>query len=358
MGMRIAFRADSSLAIGNGHVMRCVSLAQVLRTQGAQCIFLCSNAPGHLNGYLQAQGFEVRSLGSEHTDARESAESLMSNWQDDAHATLKAMAHERFDWLIVDHYGLDQRWESLVSHHVPRLLVIDDLANRKHHCELLLDANPGRRAEDYIDLTPDTCRILAGPHYALIREEIRRCRTGLPAPKISETKLKILVTLGGVDKDNITCDVLTALDDFESEVPLTIQVVAGPFAPWVDAVMALSRSMRWPTRVAQNPSHFVEWMCTHDVAIGAAGTSALERCYLGLPSINFVLAPNQKNGAHALREVHAAGLLELNQDWKKSLHQQLHELLKPDLRQAMQEACTRVTDGRGTDRVTQEIWHV
>ncbi len=355
--MRIAFRTDASLTIGNGHVMRCVSLAQVLRAQGAQCIFICSQASGSLNGYLQALNFELIQLESEHLDTRKSAESLMPNWQDDARATVQALAHSHVDWLIVDHYGLEQQWESLVSVHVPRLMVIDDLANRQHHCHLLLDANPGRLAEDYAGLIPEACRILTGPQYALIREEIRSARTSPPVQKNTETTLKLLVTLGGVDKDNITSKVLATLNDFESEVALNIQVVAGPFAPWIDTVITTSRAMRWPTRVAQNPSHFVEWMCTHDVAIGAAGTSALERCYLGLPSINFVLAPNQKTAAHALTEVHAAGLLELNQDWEKSLHQQLHKLLKPDLRQAMQEACTRVTDGRGADRVTQEIWH-
>lgn len=355
--MHIVFRADASLTMGHGHVMRCVSLAQALRAQGADCSFVCASHAGHLNTYLRDQGFEVRALDHTLSDARHSAESLLPNWQDDARATIDAIQHLSVDWLVVDHYGLDQAWEMALSPHVSQLMVIDDLANRAHHCDLLLDTNPGRLANDYASLTPPGCRILAGPQYALIRHEISRSRTDTPRPRHQHTPLNVLVTLGGVDKNNVTSQVLSALHQFDSDAPLEIQVVMGLHAPWMAQVTEVAQSMRWPTQVAHNPSHFVQLMCTHDIAIGAAGTSALERCCLGLPSINLVLAANQRLSAKALHDSHAAGWVDLQNGWENALHQQLRALQQDAPRLAMHIACSHITDGAGTSRVAREMLH-
>jgi UDP-2,4-diacetamido-2,4,6-trideoxy-beta-L-altropyranose hydrolase len=355
--MKIVFRADASLTIGNGHVMRCASLAHALRAQGAQCVFVCANETGHLNAYLHAQGFDVQAFQPSAQDTRVNAESLLPNWLTDAQATLTAIQHQHIDCLVVDHYGLDEQWENLMFPHAKQILVIDDLANRTHQCTWLLDSNPGRNAADYAALTSSNCHTLIGPQYALIRDEIRQFHTKANKRHDSSLPLKILVTLGGVDKDNLTTQVLNSLNQFDSDVPLDIQVVMGPFAPWVDDVKKASQSMRWPTRVTQNPANFVELMCTHDIALGAAGTSALERCCVGLPSINFVLAPNQQLSATALHNQDAAGLVELDQEWQDTLHLQLRNLLNQDNHHAMQQACLRITDGAGAQRVAQEIMH-
>ncbi len=355
--MHIVFRADASLTIGHGHVMRCASLAQALRAQGADCSFVCASHAGHLNTYLRDQGFDVRALDHTLSDARHNAESLLPNWQDDARATIDAIQHLSVDWLVVDHYGLDQAWEMALSPHVSQLMVIDDLANRAHHCDLLLDANPGRLANDYASLTPPECRVLAGPQYALIRHEISQSRTDTPRVRHEHAPLKVLVTLGGVDKNNVTSQVLSALHQFDSDAPLDIQVVMGLHAPWLTQVSEMAHSMRWPTQVAHNPSHFVELMCTHDIAIGAAGTSALERCCLGLPSINLVLAANQRLSAQALHANYASGLVELQDGWENALHQQLRALQQDEPRQAMHIACSHITDGAGTARVAREMLH-
>jgi UDP-2,4-diacetamido-2,4,6-trideoxy-beta-L-altropyranose hydrolase len=355
--MNIVFRADASLAIGNGHVMRCASLAHALRGRGAQCIFVCADEPGHLGAYLLAQGFEVRTLQAQKKDTRSNSESLLTNWQNDAQVTIDAIQDQVVDWLVVDHYGLDHQWEDMLSPHVSRMMVIDDLANRTHHCKLLLDANPGRDVIDYAHLISPDCRILAGPSYALIREEIRQSRRKAHTQRETPSSFRILITLGGVDKDNLTSQVLAALNTFDSDVQLEIQVVLGPFAPWIEQVREVSANIRWPTHVAQNPVNFVELMCTQDIAIGAAGTSALERCCLGLPSINFVLAPNQRLSARALQVQHAAGLVELDPKWQNALHQQLRQLQSNTARQDMQHACHLITDGAGTARVVQEVMH-
>jgi UDP-2,4-diacetamido-2,4,6-trideoxy-beta-L-altropyranose hydrolase len=355
--MQIVFRTDASLAIGNGHVMRCLSLAQRLRTQGITCSFVCAQEAGHLNKLLKKHGFEIWPLELQEQDTRPHAETLLPHWQLDAQATQLAIGKRNVDWLVVDHYGLDQQWETMLSPEVARLMVIDDLANRPHQCDLLLDANPGRQASQYAPLIPTNCTMLAGPRYALIRDEIHQARLALPTTHDTRTALRILVMMGGVDKDNITGQVLSALDALDSKVMLEIQVVMGPFSPWINQLTEMSRQMHWPTRVVQNPDNFVELMCVSDIAIGAAGTSALERCCLGLPSVNFVLAPNQRLSALALKAAEASHLVELQAGWQATLHQCVRELQHHASRQTMRQACMQITDGSGTELVAQEMCH-
>ena len=355
--MHVVFRADASLTIGNGHVMRCASLGHALRAQGAHCSFVCMAELGHLNNYLEAQGFAVHTLPSRIRDTRTCAEDLLPDWRNDALNTQQVLTQQAIDWLVVDHYGLDRQWEDMLSTHTKRLMVIDDLANRAHQCALLLDANPGRHADDYASLTPARNRLLVGPWYALIRDEIRQNRNTTSEHHGPSSTLKVLVTLGGVDKDNIACQVLAALNTFEGDRPLAIQVIIGPFAPWKTQVIETARAMRWPTQVIHNPDDFVKRMCAHDLAIGAAGTSALERCCLGLPSINVVLAPNQYLSAKALQAQQAAGLIELTSGWQTALHMQLRHLQHDASRQTMRDICTRITDGAGCERVTGEMAH-
>src|SRR5690554_2682380 len=142
-GQVVAFRADASLEIGSGHVMRCLTLADALQAQGAQCHFLCREHPGHLCELIEARGYPIHRLPQEVRDTDTAvtpgAESepvhsgwLGASWDEDAAACLPLLADLAPAWLVVDHYALDHRWESVVIDRLadsrPRLLVIDDLA--------------------------------------------------------------------------------------------------------------------------------------------------------------------------------------------------------------------------------------
>ena len=306
--MKFVFRTDASLSIGNGHVMRCLSLAQALRAHGGACVFVCTSDVGNLNALVSSHGFAVCSLPVFPNETRTCSEQLLSLWREDALATIQALQTLKpVDWLILDHYGLDQQWEQELRPHVGQLMVIDDLANRAHACDILLDQNPGRLAEDYAHWVPSNCK---------------------------------------------------ALQSFKPAKPLAIQVVMGPNAPWIDSVKSQSAAMYFPTRVLQNPGNFADLMCEQTLAIGAAGSSALERCYLRLASLNLVLAANQRLSATALHAAGACVLLEMTPGWQDYLLDHLAGLLKTDQLMAMQQACSEITDGQGTRRVRQELLHV
>jgi len=152
--MRIAFRTDASSQIGTGHAMRCLTLADALREQDAECQFVCREHEGHLMGYIRSRGHDTHAL--PRTRPSSSFESDLAHaswlgvdWQTDAAQTRQALGNAALDWLIVDHYALDRPWESALRSSCKRIMVIDDLADRQHDCDLLLDQNYGSSAERY-----------------------------------------------------------------------------------------------------------------------------------------------------------------------------------------------------------------
>lgn len=366
-GQVVAFRADASLEIGSGHVMRCLTLADALYEQGAQCHFLCREHPGHLCELIEGRGYKVhRLLPRKETETGVDADFspepepahahwLGASWAQDATACLPILTELSPTWLVADHYALDQRWEAAILDKLPdsapRLLVIDDLADRRHIADLLLDQNLGRQTEDYRGLVPEDCQVLAGPRYALLRPEFREWREASLSRRADKPRLqRLLINLGGVDKDNVTGQVLDALIDCDLPEELQISVVMGASAPWREAVTAQARKMPWPTEVVVNVSDMARRMAEADLAIGAAGSTSWERCCLGLPTLMVVLADNQREIADALAEKGAALLLDLA-DLEASLAGQLAALDAPGALTAMSQQAADLVDGQGTAHV-------
>ncbi|MDR5903020.1 UDP-2,4-diacetamido-2,4,6-trideoxy-beta-L-altropyranose hydrolase [Halomonas icarae] len=372
-GQIIAFRADASLEIGSGHVMRCLTLADTLQAHGAECHFLCREHAGHLCELIETRGFSVHRLPKEQaTDGNDTEPSvgpelahahwLGVSWEQDAAACLPILAALSPTWLVADHYALDQRWETAVirklSDAVPRLLVIDDLADRPHIADVLLDQNLGRKAEGYRGLVPDTCRVLVGPRYALLRPEFAEWREASLQRRTRQPRLqRLLINLGGVDKDNITGRVLEALASCDLPDDLRISVVMGATAPWREVVSAQARAMPWSTEVVVNVTDMARRMAEADLAIGAAGSTSWERCCLGLPTLMVVMADNQRVIAGALAEKGAAlslGLAEL----ESSLMAQLMAVTGLDTLVKVSQQAADLVDGQGTAHVLAELQRV
>lgn len=341
--MRVVFRADSSLSLGNGHLMRCLTLANAMRQRGAICAFVSRLLPGHLQGVAGQCGHLEWNL-------NEKACETEWTWPRDAAQTQKAMAKFEADWLVVDHYGVDHQWQKAMRAHGRKLMVIDDLADRVHDCDLLLDPNLGRQDSDYQTLLPSPAVSLTGASYALLRPEFAEHRASSLAWRAQNRPTHLLISMGGVDQDNVSAQVLQALKPAHIHSDVRITVVLGPNAPWKNQVRALAAEMPWPTEVQVGVSHMAELMAHSDLAIGAAGGSAWERCSLGLPSLVFVLADNQLAGAQALQ---AAGAALTVTDFGQ-LPGLTQHLLSADGSATLAEmgrAAAAVTDGGGCERV-------
>jgi UDP-2,4-diacetamido-2,4,6-trideoxy-beta-L-altropyranose hydrolase len=347
--MRVAFRTDASIDIGNGHVMRCLTLASELREQGSTCIFVCRLYEGNLIEKIKKAGFYVVVLpdtGRNETKTLGSDNWINKNWETDAIQTLEAIGSD-IDWMVVDHYGIGIEWEVFVRRSCRQVLVIDDLANRPHDADMLLDQNVGRTPGDYSNLVPKKCRVLAGPQHALLRNEFGTRRQAI----VQRHKVglrHILINMGGVDQHNASATILRDLTSFRLPEKAKITVVLGPHAPHTANVRQIAKMMPWPTKVLIDVEDMAALMEDCDLAIGAAGISALERCCIGLPSIIIPVADNQIAGAHALAGTGSAILASLDPFAPSSVKNAITQFLNSEVLQSASLACASITDGSGT----------
>jgi len=356
-GAKILFRVDASLHIGTGHVMRCLTLAQTLKLRGAECLFICRAHEGNLIDYIKAQGFSVKPLPYGPSNGANHVGWLGAPWQTDAAQTLATVEGARFDWLIVDHYALEKGWETAMRLMCKHLMVIDDLADRPHDCELLLDQNLGRETADYQDLLKPDCTMLLGPEFALLRPEFAEWRGQSLRRRAASPRLgKLLITLGGVDQHNVTSHVLAALKGSPLPNNAQIKVVMGPHAPWLTEVKAMAANMPWPTQVLVGVSNMAELMAESDLAIGAAGSTSWERCCLGLPTLALVLADNQFESAHYLEQSGAIVLLgdAQKEGWQARLAQIL-ATLSDKMLGGLSENARKIADGTGAEKNVKEM---
>lgn len=355
--INVVIRADASLDIGTGHIMRCLTLASTLRNAGATCHFICREHQGNLIQQIRELGFTATGLSS-NSESIAASENIYSRWLgndwfSDAEETLAAI-NGSVDWLIVDHYAIDHNWETKLRSACHGVMVIDDLANKVHDCDILLDQNLGHNRKNYTQLVPAECKILAGPMYALIRTEFSDQRL-LSLERRNEPALKhILITMGGVDKGNATGLVLSVLQDCSLPADCEITVVMGLHAPWLSDVQEFAKTMKRQTKVLINVENMAKLMTGSDLAIGAAGSTSWERCTLGLPSIVLVLAENQAAIANALQASGAAQIIHL-----RYLSKELKEFFSdPSLLQKLanlSSASYNLTDGLGTEMVKQAL---
>lgn len=360
--MNVIFRADASQLIGTGHVMRCLTLARVLRKQGVECRFICRKKVGDLIEYIREQGYKISILppagdSFDWVDATLHANFLGCSQAQDAQDCLPILREAQADWLVVDHYGLDSRWEKTLKHYYQKLMVIDDLADRPHQCHMLLDQTYGRSPRDYARWVPAESVLLCGAQYSLLRPEFAVARpASLKRRKQSGEPSRLLISMGGVDKDNITCRVLKSLKNTELAANFNITVVMGGQAPWLDAVREQATEMQWPTIVRVNVNNMAELMFESDIAIGAAGSTAWERCCLGLPCLMMILADNQRLIADELAKAGAASILILPEENSAEPLLDPTMLTSENLIQMSQRAAA-VTDGRGVKHVVEHLMH-
>lgn len=353
----IAFRTDATSQIGTGHFMRCLTLADALKRQGATIRFVSRNLPAHLGEMLKAKGMGFVALPNE-VGGEACIDLAHSQWlgasqAQDAHATVQALADKRWDWIVVDHYALDARWESAVRASTKKMLVIDDIADRRHDCDVLLDQNfYADMHSRYDGKVPAHCVQLLGPRYALLRDEFKQLRAQVK-PRSGEVK-KILVFFGGVDADNYTGLALEALARLTNKA-IKIDVVIGAQHPYREQIQQTCNAQGYACHV--QTSRMAELMAEADLAIGAGGSATWERCCLGLPALLVALAENQVDITKALHSIDACAYLGTKDAANsKAMQRAIFSLLDMhDQREMISQRAFSLVDGMGVERVCQEL---
>ncbi|MGV2835868.1 UDP-2,4-diacetamido-2,4,6-trideoxy-beta-L-altropyranose hydrolase [Pseudomonas shirazensis] len=359
----MVFRADASLQIGSGHVMRCLTLAGALKAKGADCHFVCREHPGHLLELIRSKGFSSHSLGASASSRQQSQAGSRLEYDDwlgatqdqDSERCSEILALLEPDWLVIDHYALDAVWESSVRKNCSRLLVIDDLANRRHECDLLVDQNLGRTSTDYVGLINPSCDLLIGTQYALLRPEFANLRESSLVRRRTSQLRHILITMGGVDQVNATSAILESLKSCSISPDCYISVIMGLNAPFLPDVIEIAKRMPWPTEVFYNVTDMGERMAAADLVIGAAGSTSWERCCLGVPTIVVVLADNQRSGAYAMKKSGCVELIDHPDRIPDLLPSRVISLSVHSALRKMSEKASRFVDGLGVQRVANKM---
>lgn len=350
--MNIAFRVDASTQIGTGHFMRCLTLADALKQHGAKIRFASRHMPEYLRDMLVVKGHEFMLLDSSPSDAISDGLSH-ANWlgtsqHADAQDTVQALSGQTWDWLIVDHYALDARWESALRQTAKNIFVIDDIADRQHDCDVLLDQNLYADMDSrYTGKVPAHCQLLLGPRYALLRDEFRQLREQIK-PRTGSVE-RILIFFGGVDTDNYTGRAIEALVNIG--IPgLYVDVVIGSQHPCREQIESVCVQHGFICHV--QTSRMAELMAAADLAIGAGGSATWERCCLGVATLTICVADNQRK---QIADAATEGLL-----YAPELKDELILVIKRHVRALMENGFLRygisrngmqAVDGRGVLRV-------
>ena len=359
--MRVVFRSDASVKMGSGHVMRCLTLAVELKKNGSDITFISRAHEGNLNGLISDKGIKVVELSA--PDSRSvpvgcgcsdgHAEWLGVTQEQDARESINALGKTIPDWLIVDHYHLDEAWETVLRAHVKNIMVIDDLGNRIHDCNLLLDQNWfDDKDSRYNGLVPSFCTQLLGPEYALLRPQFAEEKKKLK-PRNDDVK-RIFIYFGGPDPHKLTKMTLIALCELELS-HLEVDVVIGQNNPQKSELkeLCLKRPL---TQLHIQVDNMASIMAKADLAIGGGGATTWERICLNLESCVVIIAKNQNEvSSHLARKgyIHLLGYVhEINPKFLKE--NIVYRILQKNKKRGRVDYST-LCDGRGLERVVNNL---
>lgn len=312
----VFIRADASSLIGSGHVMRCLTLAQRLhKEENAKVVFIMRKLSGNLIDLVRKHGFDVLVLppADQDYELEDYGLWLTVPMEVDAQQTIKVLQHylqehgcDVVDRLIVDSYALDERWEQMLRPYSREIMVIDDLANRRHDCDILLDQNFYLNKDvRYVGLVPEHCKMLLGPEHALLREEFYEAKKNLR--KRDGNIKNILVFYGGSDLTNETEKAIKALVQLHDEgYSFTADIITGVSNFRREKIEKICSKYHFFHYYCQ-VSNMAEFMNKADLMLGAGGSTTWERLYMELPALVTAVAENQ---VKCCEECGKAGMIE------------------------------------------------
>ncbi len=335
----VIFRVDGNQQLGLGHIMRCLTLAKRLHSGGFSILFICSQSNEGALSLVKKNHYDIALIPFSETA------------ENDAKPCLDIIRGLDVVLVVTDHYMLDFCWEKILYSELYSLLVIDDLANRKHYCDVLVDSSYGRVSVDYDGLCNESCKLLLGSDYCLLRPEFRESVEVAVRKRQSCNCIQtVLINFGATDHKGFSkkCVEILKLLNFEGSIRILLSSASDSRSE-LEAVCANTENVYLHLDEPNVPA----LMLTADLAIGSVGTSSWERCCLGLPTIGIVVAANQLNIAAQLENIGAMRLCEY-----ENLIETLGDMV-PDMNvprwKEMSEKSFKVCDGLGLERVVHNL---
>jgi len=336
----LLIRADASVSMGTGHVMRCIALAQAWQDDGGRVVFATAQNTPAVRLRLAAESCEDFPIAFE------------PGGMDDAEQLIAIAGEQTAAWVVVDGYQFDAKYQQTLKQAGVKVLVLDDYGHASHYwADLVLNQNLGAAAAAYQARERET-RLLLGPEFCLLRHEFTSWRDWKRT--IATVGRKILVTIGGSDPNNVTSVVLEALTQFSDAEAI---IVVGGSNPHLEELRAGAKACGDRVKLLENVSDMPQLMAWADLAISGAGSTCWEECRLQLPMAIIDIAENQTGIAKALAAegaaVHLGGGSNVN---AKDIALHVKRLLASEQeRRSLSESCGALVDGRGCERVLEAM---
>jgi len=353
--MKVVIRADAGRVVGSGHLMRCLALADELKNNYAKVTFVCRNIQGNMTDFIVKRGYSCEIIPNQEkyfASDHEFYAWMLTNAAYEVEQMTKVLSGIGTpNWLIIDHYGIDYYFEKAMQSLVKNVMVIDDLANRRHECDLLLDQNyyPDR-VNRYDNLVPATCIKLLGPEFTILKPEFAQLRK--KSSKAEKIVKNIIISFGGSDNEAMTLKTLAAILNNKIK-DITFEVVIGQINPYREAIEKICKqhiNLKFHYQI----SNMAELMSKADLFIGSGGTTNWERLCLGLPAIIISTAENQVEVCQNLADkelIHYLGTVSEFSDEK--FNEAFTNCIKNyKWRNFVHVHGQQLVDGKGTSRVS------
>lgn len=332
----ILFAPNAGSGVGGGHVLRCLSLATALARDGAEIAFAAPHPAPHLVDRFAETTVEVRLA-------------------PDFETVLREAEARRPDAVVLDHYGLGAAEEARVAPFTRCVTVLDDLADRAHACDLLLDPGYGRMPDDYAGRLSPRARLLLGPDYALLRPAFASRRAAAFTPVRAQVE-RVFVSFGLSDVDGIAARAVGLIRRVLPDAALDV-ALAGDARSLPELRARAEGDLALHLHV--DARDVASLMAASDLAVGAGGSATWERCCLGVPTLAVVVAENQRGLIAALDRLGAlvGGALD-DPDFDEAFSDALERLHDPVLRGRLRETSSGLCDGRGAERAAAALFSV
>ncbi len=365
--MLIGIRVDASLKMGTGHTYRMLTLAHKLKSKGHKVFFVSRKLKGNLIDFVR-NSFELLELPEPKTNECNNTHCSHAKWLEVDYskeinqsynaikAHLEQSGQQKLDWLVIDHYALEKEYQLAMQSLAVRCLQVDDLADRAHHVDILLDQNYYQQGSTRYDgLLPQETLRLCGPSFALLRDDFSLCRKQLEPYEERFAKHQVVLFFGGIDLANETSKALKGLLSVESQDHF--HVIIGINNPHKDQVTTLCNKYSDRVSLHVQVNNMTDFFASSYLYVGAVGATTWERCVMALPGLVCSVAENQTQLALEIDEANAHIYLGLNSKLHEIDYARAYSQLiaNAELLKNQSKICEQLVDGDGAQTVVNRM---
>ncbi len=289
---KVVVVCDSSFQIGTGHVSRCLQFAHRLADVGSNITFVSRNLLGNIAQLVESQGHRIHLLPSE------DSQNLFEVSEADKNTLFDAVSKLKPDWILIDHYGLDYKFERRFRD--CKIFVVDDL-DRDHQCNAYL--NPALNAAP--SLSPET-KLFLGPRFAILPDSFRA--TSIAFNSVVST---VFVFFGGTDPERMSLKFLRSIE--HATMPFKFILVVGGKNPDLEEIKSIKNQA---VELHIDTQNMAKLMLRSDIYLGSGGTVTWERAALGLSGLCISVAQNQVSMSKSLHDSEVHEYLGESQHWE------------------------------------------